>query len=181
MTKYVLLMRGINVGGKNKVSMAALKKSLEDLGYGNVSTLLASGNVVADSSKSAAAIQTEIEKVLPKTFKLDSDLIKVLALSKAKFKSMLASKPKGFGEQASKYHSDAIFLMGLTPAKAFAVFDPKEGIDEVWRGKAMIFHQRLSAKRTKSRLSKIVASPLYKSMTVRSWQTTEKLLALLDA
>jgi uncharacterized protein (DUF1697 family) len=179
--RYVVLLRGINVGGKNKLSMAALKKALAELGYENVSTLLASGNVVLESSKSAGAIEAEIEKVLPRQFKLDTELIRVLVLTKARFKTMLASKPKGFGEQPGKYHSDAIFLMGIKPAEAAKAFDPREGVDEMWRGKGVIYHQRLSAKRTKTRLSKVMGSPTYKSMTIRSWQTTEKLLKMVEA
>ena len=60
-----------------------------------------------------------------------------------------------------------------------SVFDPREGVDKVWPGNGVIYLQRLSALRTKSRLSKIMASPLYKSMTVRSWSTTIKLLDIL--
>jgi uncharacterized protein (DUF1697 family) len=179
--RYIILLRGINVGGKNKLSMAALKQCLEELGYTNVSTYIASGNVVLDSKKSASAIETEIEKILPKKFKLDSDLIKVLALGKAKFKAMLADKPKGFGEQPGKYHSDAIFLMSGKVAEAMTAFDPREGVDVVWPGKGLIYHQRLSAERTKTRLNKVMSTPFYKSMTIRNWATTQKLLEMLDA
>jgi uncharacterized protein (DUF1697 family) len=44
----------------------------------------------------------------------------------------------------------------------------------------VVYSQRLSAQRTKSRLSKIVGTVPYKSMTIRSWQTTQKLLAMLE-
>lgn len=179
MATYIVLVRGINVGGKNKVSMATLKTCLEELGYSNVSTYISSGNVILESSKSAKVIQSQIEKVLPETFKLDDELIKVLVLSRKQFQAVVDNKPKGFGDQPDKYYSDAIFLMGIPAAKAITVFDPREGVDEVWQGKGVIYSQRLGAQRTKSRLSKIVASPLYKSMTIRSWNTTTKLLALL--
>jgi uncharacterized protein (DUF1697 family) len=178
--RYVVLLRGINVGGKNKLSMAALRECLEDLGYSNVSTHINSGNVVLDSSRSASAIETEIEKVLPRKFKLDSDLIKVLALPAAKFRTMVGNKPDGFGEQPGKFHSDAIFLMGGKVAEVMEAFSPREGVDQVWPGKGVIYHQRLSAQRTKSRLSKIMATPFYKSMTIRNWATTSKLLELLE-
>ncbi|MEO6394943.1 MAG: DUF1697 domain-containing protein [Devosia sp.] len=180
MPRYVVLLRGINVGGKNKVSMAALKQCVEGLGCSRVSTLLASGNIVLDSTKNAAALQGQIEKALPQSFKLDSELIRVLVLSRAKFRAMVIAKPHGFGEQPNKYHSDAIFLMGIAASKTMKVFDPREGIDVVWPGKGVIYSQRLSAKRTKSRLSRIVADPAYKSMTIRSWQTTLKLFEMLD-
>lgn len=51
MKSYIVLLRGINVGGKNKVSMAALKLCLEGLGFVNVTTYIASGNVLLDTDK----------------------------------------------------------------------------------------------------------------------------------
>jgi uncharacterized protein (DUF1697 family) len=179
--RYVVLLRGINVGGKNKLSMTALKACLEELGCENVATYIQSGNVVLDSSKSAKALAAEIEKVLPRKFKLDSELIKVLALSKAAFKAVVSKRPKGFGDEPGKYHSDAIFPMeGLTLKTALAVFDPREGVDELWAGRGVIYHRRLSAKRTQTRLNKMMASPAYKSMTIRNWATTLKLLEMVD-
>ena len=71
--------------------------------------------------------------------------------------------------------------MGISPAKAMQVFDPRPGVDEVWPGKGVIYSQRLSAERTKSRLGKIVGTPPYQSMTIRSWQTTLALLERMEA
>ena len=65
MKTYVVLIRGINVGGKNKVPMAALKKCLEELGFSNVSTYIASGNVILESDKRADEIKAQIEAALP--------------------------------------------------------------------------------------------------------------------
>ena len=50
-TSYLVLLRGINVGGKNKVSMAELKKCLEELEFSDVSTFIVSGNVVLTSDR----------------------------------------------------------------------------------------------------------------------------------
>lgn len=179
MNTYVILLRGINVGGKNKVSMAALRKCLEEFGYSDVSTYIASGNVILRSNKRAEEVQAQIEKVLPERFGLDDELIKALVLTVGKLQSVVDGKPVGFGEHPDTYHSDAIFLMGIDPEQAMSVFAPREGVDEVWPGEDVIYSQRLSAQRTKSRLNKIMASPLYKSMTIRSWSTTVKLLDLL--
>jgi len=180
MTKYVALLRGINVGGKNKVPMAGLRKCLEELGFSNVSTYIASGNVILESDKRPDEIKAQIEQALPKRFKLDTELIKVLVLSRKQLQAVINNKPEGFGEQPAKYHSDAIFLMGIDAAQAMPVFDPREGVDKVWPGEGVIYSQRLSSQRTKSRLSKIVATPAYKSMTIRSWNTTTKLLKILE-
>lgn len=180
-TTYLALLRGINVGGKNKVPMAGLKTLLEEIGLEDVSTYIASGNAMFRSKLAASTIARRIEEGLTSTFKLDDELVKVLVLSHAELKAVVDKRPKGFGDEPDTYHSDAIFLMGIDRDEAFAVFKPRDGVDKVWPGEGMIYSQRLSAERTKSRLSKIMESPLYKSMTIRSWQTTQKLLELLEA
>ena len=179
MNTYVILMRGINVGGKNKVPMAGLRECLEDLGFSNVSTYIASGNVIAESDKSVDKIQAQVEQALPKCFKLDAELVKVLVLSRRQLQAVVDNKPKGFGDSPEKYHSDAIFLMGIDVAQAMPVFSPREGVDRVWPGDGVVYSERLSSQRTKSRLSKIVGTPVYRSMTIRSWNTTTKLLEIL--
>jgi len=179
MDTYVILLRGINVGGKNKVPMADLRDCLEELGFSSVSTYIASGNVILESNKRAGEIKAQIEEALPECFELDDDLVKVLVLTRDQFRAVIENKPEGFGEQPEKYHSDAIFLMDIDVAQALPAFNPREGVDQIWPGDGVIYSQRLSAQRSKSRLSKIAASPAYKSMTIRSWSTTMKLLEML--
>jgi uncharacterized protein (DUF1697 family) len=180
LTGYLVLLRGINVGGKNKVPMAALKELLEGMGYSNVSTYIASGNVILNSDRPAKEIKREIEEALPKAFRLDSDLISVLVLTRAQLRAVVDKKPKGFGEQPELYHSDAIFLIGIDAADVMDAFDPRPGVDQVWPGKGVIYSQRLSAERTRSRLNKALSTPAYKSMTIRSWTTTQALLERMD-
>jgi uncharacterized protein (DUF1697 family) len=180
MTRYLVLLRGINVGGRNKVPMAALRELLESRGHTKVSTYIASGNVILSSDQSAAAIKRELEEALPKTFKLDSELIAVLVLTRAQLRAVVRNRPKGFGDEPDTYNSDAVFLMGIDPPAAMQVFDPRPGVDQVWPGNGVIYSQRLSAERTKSRLSKIVGTPVYKSMTIRSWATTIALLEHME-
>lgn len=180
MKTYIILVRSINVGGKNKVPMADLRKCLEELGFSNVSTYIASGNVILKSDKHADEIKAQIEEALPKSFKLDNELVKVLVLTRKQFQAVIDNKPEGFGEQPEKYHSDVIFLMGITSEEALPVFAPREGVDRIWPGDGVIYSQRLSVQRTKSRLNKIMATPVYKSMTIRNWNTTTALLKLLE-
>ncbi len=178
---YIILIRGINVGGKNKVSMARLRKCMEELGFTGVTTYIASGNVIVRSDKSAKEIKVLVEKVLPTKFKLDSALIKVLVLTHKQLHDVFTRKPKGFGSEPKKYYSDAIFLIDISLKKALTVFDPREGVDTIWPGTGVIYSQRLGSKRAQSRLSKIVGTSAYKSMTIRSWSTTTKLLKILEA
>lgn len=180
MNTYLTLIRGINVGGINKVPMAGLRKCLEELGFSNVSTYIASGNVILESDQRSDEIKARIEDAPPKNFKLDSELIKVLVLSRKQLQNVIDNKPGGFGEHPEKYHSDAIFLMGIDSARGMPVFNPREGVDKIWPGDGVIYSQRLSSERTRSRLSKIVGTPAYKSMTIRNWNTATKLLKILE-
>jgi uncharacterized protein (DUF1697 family) len=179
MTKYVVLLRGINVGGKNPVPMARLRGVLEELGYADIVTYIASGNVILRSERGPDRIRRELEAALPTAFTLHSELVAVLVLSATQLRAVVENRPKGFGDEPGRYHSDAIFLMGIDTSAAMAAFDPRPGVDTVWSGDGVIYSQRLSAERTKSRLSRIVASPMYQSMTIRSWATTTKLAELV--
>jgi uncharacterized protein (DUF1697 family) len=179
MNTYLILLRGINVGGKNKMPMASLKIFLGELGCTNVLTYIQSGNVILQSKLAVKTLSKKIEEGLPKKFKLNSSIIKVLILTSKELQEIVDHRPNGFGNQPEKYHSDVIFLMGIEPATAMSVFNPREGVDKIWPGSGVIYSQRLSALRTQSRLSKIVGTSAYQSMTIRNWNTTTKLLELL--
>ena len=179
MTAYLVLLRGINVGGRNKVPMARLRATLEDLGFEDVSTYIASGNVLLDSDLSRTKVAETIEAALPKAFKLDAELVRVAVISADALEAVVKGRPKGFGSERSKYHSDAVFLLGIDAAEAMTAFSPREGVDTIWPGDGVIYSRRLSAERTKSRLNRIMSSKHYASMTIRSWQTTEALHELM--
>ena len=178
-SRYLVLLRGVNVGGKNRVPMAALRERLDADGFTDVSTYIASGNVILTSDRRPEQIKAHIERTLPVAFDLHDELVKVLVLSRAQIDAIVANKPKGFGDDPGMYHSDAIFLIDIDADEAIKVFDPREGVDRVWPGAGVIYSQRASALRTKSRLGKIVGTPAYRSMTIRSWQTTLALHGLM--
>jgi uncharacterized protein (DUF1697 family) len=177
---YLALFRGVNVGGKNKLSMAELKICLGDLGLKNVTTYINSGNALFESDESAEKIARTIEATLVKKFRFDSELIKVLVLSKNKLAEIVSEAPEGFGQQTDIYYSDVAFLIDVKAKEAFDAFELNPEVDAMWLGKGVVYYRRLGAKRTKSRLSKVIGKPVYKSMTIRSWNTTAKLFALLS-
>lgn len=178
MNTFIVLFRGINVGGKNKISMVELKVCLRELGFEQVTTYINSGNVILKSSLMINEIRAKVEEILPQRFQLDSELISVLVLTFEQLRLVVENKPYGFGEQPDKFHCDVLFLIGVDADEAMKVFDPREGVDTIWPGEGVVYSQRLSALRTKSRLSKIMGTPVYKSMTIRNWNTTTKLLEL---
>lgn len=176
---YLVLLRGINVGGKNRVPMAQLRRMLTELGFTDVSTYIASGNVILRSDRAPADVKARIEAALPRTFELDADHVEVVVLDRRQLEAIVEDRPEGFGERPDLYHSDAIFLSGIDATEAMAVFDAREGVDRVWPGDGVIYSQRVSALRTKSRLSRIAGTAAYASMTIRSWTTTTALLELM--
>jgi len=178
MTRYLVLLRGINVGGRNPVPMARLREVLEELRYADVLTYIASGNVILRSTRGPDRIKREIEAALPTAFTLHSEIVAVLVLTAAELRAVVDNRPKGFGDEPDRYHSDVVFLMGIDATAAMAAFDPRPDVDTVWPGDGVIYSQRVSAERTRSRLSRIVASPMYQSMTIRSWATTTRLADL---
>jgi len=64
MALVVALLRGVNVGGNRKLSMAELRATLATAGYGEVRTHLQSGNVILDSAKKPATLERELEQLL---------------------------------------------------------------------------------------------------------------------
>ncbi|WP_436493055.1 DUF1697 domain-containing protein [Actinokineospora sp. HUAS TT18] len=70
MTGFVALLRGVNVGGNKKIAMADLRELLADLGFGEVKTLLQSGNAVFSGKGTPASIGKKIEKALDDGFGL---------------------------------------------------------------------------------------------------------------
>ena len=177
-SRYLALLRGINVGGKNPVPMAALRSTMEDGGYEGVRTYIASGNVLFETDRPAKGLEDHIEGLLEARFGVP---LVVVVRSERQLRAVVSKAPTGFGSEPTKYHSDALFLKApLTPAKAMGVVSLKEGVDDAWPGTGVLYFRRLSAKRTASRMGRIVGTPEYQLMTIRSWQTVMKLHLLLD-
>jgi uncharacterized protein (DUF1697 family) len=176
--QYVALLRGINVGGRHKVAMADLRTAFEDGGYEAVRTYIQSGNVVFESSATRKSLEDDIERVLETRFSIP---LVVVVRSHDQLRNVVDQAPNGFGAEPDTYYSDVIFLKGpLTAKQAMRVVALHEGVDQAWPGTGVLYFSRLSSLRTKSRMSSIVGTPEYQLMTIRSWSTTTKLLALLD-
>jgi uncharacterized protein (DUF1697 family) len=178
-TSYVTLLRGINVGGNNLIKMAALRECFERNGFDDVSTYIASGNVLFRSrAADVKRLTRKIERMLSGDFPYDA---KVVVISHDQLRAIVERAPKGFGSEPGKYLSDVIYLRPpLSSAEAMSEVDTREGVDEAAAGDGVLYFSRLKAKASGSRLSKIAASPIYQELTIRSWSTTTKLLGKLD-
>jgi len=180
MTQYVALLRGINVGGGNIIKMADLKACFEEHDFTNVKTFIQSGNVLFESAaKDRRMLTVQIETMLAKRFSYKA---RVILRSHDELAQIVEGAPKGFGTEPAKYRSYVLFLKEpLRAAEALKLIPLKDGVDKAWAGPSdVIFHQRVEAKATQSYLNKLVAMPIYQEMTIRNWNTTTKLLALME-
>jgi uncharacterized protein (DUF1697 family) len=133
MTRYVTLLRGINVGGKNPIKMADLKACFERRGFEDVATYIQSGNVLFGSRDSGIASLTErIERMLAASFDYEAS---VVVRSRAQMQAIVAEAPEGFGGDPVKHRSDVVFLKPpLTPKAAIGEVSTGEGVDRAWVG-----------------------------------------------
>jgi uncharacterized protein (DUF1697 family) len=179
MTQYVALLRGINVGGRNLIKMPALKACFDDLGFRDVATYIQSGNVLFVSGESGRAELTRrIEEALAATFDYQAS---VVLRSRRQMRSIVARAPGGFGAHPTEYRYDVIFLkepLGA-PAAMKSVLT-REGVDDVQAGAGVLYFSRLISKASQSQLNRLVSLPLYKRITIRNWNTTTKLLRMME-
>jgi uncharacterized protein (DUF1697 family) len=179
MPRYVALLRGINVGGKNLIKMADLKACLEDRGLENVATYIQSGNVVFGSDATSITELTDrIEGVLAATFGYEAS---VVLRSRRQMRAIVDRAPTGFGNDPARYRYDVIFLKApLTARAARRSVYTREGVDRANVGPGVLYFSRLTSRASQSQLGRIVSTPAYRNMTIRNWNTTTKLTRMLD-
>jgi uncharacterized protein (DUF1697 family) len=178
LTRYVALLRGINVGGKNMIRMPALRACFEEQGFGDVATYIASGNVLFSASAGARALTRGIEETLAATFGYPASIV---LRSRKQMQEVVEGAPQGFGARPKEYRYDVWFLKEpLSADEAVESVPTREGVDRIWGGGGVLYVSRLAARAAESRVTRVIGKPIYQSLTIRNWNTTTKLLALLE-
>ncbi|MFI5841959.1 DUF1697 domain-containing protein [Catenuloplanes sp. NPDC051500] len=177
MNRYVLLLRGINVGRNRRIGMADLRELLTAEGHTNVATLLQSGNVVLDSDLPRAELGPSAEKAIEKRFGLSVD---VIVRDRADLAALVAENPfADVAADGSRFTVSFLAAPLTTPVtELLAGVDPLDDLfaarDEeiyVWCPHGLSNSPVITA------LSRIKNQP---AATVRNWNTVQKLLAMLD-
>jgi uncharacterized protein (DUF1697 family) len=176
--RYVALLRGINVGGRNKISMADLREVFTDAGFGNVSTYIQSGNVAFEFGGARTKLESRIEALL--TELLETPPV-VVVRSHRELGSVVVDAPAEFVGRTEGHHRDVVFLKPpLTPDRAMGTVALRDGVDDAWPGPGVVYFSRLIAEKAKSKMNRIVGTPEYRLMTIRNWATTTHMLTVLD-
>lgn len=177
-TQYLALLRGINVGGNNVIKMVDLKTCFEYMGFTDVTTYIQSGNVLFSSEvQDKRKLTQEIEHVLSERFNYQS---LVVVLSYGQLENTVKKAPENFGSNHAEYRYDVLFLKEpLKSEEAIKNIRLREGVDQAYQGKEVLYTSKLISKAGKSYLTKIVSHPMYQSLTIRNWNTTLNLLVLM--
>ena len=178
-SRYLALLRGINVGGKNVIRKEDLKQCFEDMGFCNVRTYIQSGNILFVSETATAGELTElVEQGLSKRFSYDAQAI---VLSHRKYKSAVNAAPPNWGKDESCKHNALFTLKGFTPKKVLSQLSPpKVAIETVTTGLGVIFWSLSKQQQTKTTYMKLTKEPAYQQVTIRNHNTTLKLLEMLE-
>lgn len=174
--KYVILLRGINVGGNNRVEMARLKSLLENIGYTNVVTYINSGNAIFDSKSAPDAVT--IQQSLKKEFGFD---IPTLVIAGKDIVRIAEAIPAEWSNDYADQKSDVLYLFeeANTP-KVLDIIGGKPEIETFIYIDGAVLTNISRKHQSKGSLQKIVGTKLYKQITIRNSRTARKLAELVS-
>jgi uncharacterized protein (DUF1697 family) len=176
-TRHIALLRGINVGGKNKISMIDLKRLFGEAGAENVSTFIQSGNVLFDlepsrlhefEQRAMALIDAHLGKPIPLVFR-----------SGASFQLALTENPF-LTESESVDNLFVMFLQSLPSAEQIAVLDPNRSPGDEFQVAGQNVYLRLVTGAADTKLTNAYFDSKLKTVsTIRNWRTVQELARLL--
>jgi uncharacterized protein (DUF1697 family) len=178
MQTIVVLLRGINVGGRNKIAMKDLQRTFADLGFARPTTFIQSGNVVAGSRRAnGPALVRTIERGLSDAFGYQA---RVVVLNLDQMRTVVRQIPKDWDVDDPSMRYNVIFTTAaITPKELEKRVSPKPEIEAVKAGTFALYWSAPFATATRTAMVKLSAHPDYGELTIRNLRTTQKLLDLM--
>lgn len=178
--RYVCLLRGINVGGNNKVAMSDLRACFEVLGMRHISTYINSGNVLFSSGNhSVADLIAGIEPALKSRFAMD---LRVTVVPYDVLAKAIATAPTGWGTDTTRKHNLLFVRPPATAADVMAgIGTPNSNLESVVPGDGVVFWSASLEQFGRTASSKLAGKPVYQQVTVRNYNTSIALLHRLQA
>jgi uncharacterized protein (DUF1697 family) len=174
----LVLLRGINVGGRNKIGMTDLRDAFLEMGFFDPRTYIQSGNVVmgsrrANSPKTVAAIERELSEV----FGYEA---RVVVRDLPQMRTVVRQIPKDWNVDDPSMRYNVIFTSHkLTPKQLLARVKPKPDIETATAGSQALYWSAPFATASRTTMVKLSAHPAYPEVTIRNLRTTRKLLELM--
>lgn len=137
--KYIVLLRGINISGKNKIPMPILKSILQEHGFGNVTTYLNSGNIILDSNiENKSALSQKIFDIIKENFSLE---IPNFITTDFELAEVIGNSPSWWNTEDKSIYNNLIFIMPpMTYKDVFAAAgEPSENTDKIKEYKNYIY------------------------------------------
>jgi uncharacterized protein (DUF1697 family) len=179
MATFIALLRAVNVGGTGRLPMKDLKDACEDAGLQKVSTYIASGNVVFDSDKSAAAVKSLLTDLLRKRFGLTRN--HVLIRTPERLARVVARNPFADAAAGRPNMLMITFLDGLPHAGAAAALAAFEGLERMHLDGDHLYVDYAQGV-ARSRLTPAFLDRALKvAATARNWNTANTLLKMARA
>ncbi|MGG3467673.1 DUF1697 domain-containing protein [Neobacillus pocheonensis] len=177
MAIYIALLRGINVGGHNKIKMADLKSLLEDMGLHKVKTYIQSGNVLFESSETVESLSRQLEEEIQKTFGFP---VPVILRTASEYERIIQDCPYST-ETLKEGESIQIAFLGGEPSHEGInhLQNFESGRDEckvIGKEVYLFFCQSIRDSKLATQLPKLGVPA-----TVRNWNTVMKLDTLAKA
>ena len=179
MKRYIALLRGINISGKNKVPMAELRKCFETLDFMEVKTCLNSGNVIFSCKDTdAAELVNRIERMIQHLFSLN---IPVFVIPQEELADILRHAPDWWGTENQEIYDNLIFI--LPPATFPDIYHeigaPKEGLEQIQEYHSVVFwsFSRKDYQKT-NWWPKTASVPLGSKLTIRTANTIRKIVKM---
>lgn len=179
MKRYIALLRGINISGKNKIAMSELKKGFAELGFAEVTTYLNSGNVIFSSDvDDKSVLSNKIKAMIKDRFDLE---IPVFIVWQENLKELLANAPDWWGDDNKEIYDNLIFIM--PPVSYEEIYDeignPKAEYEKVYNYKNVIFwsFSRKDYQKT-NWWSKTASSNISDQITIRTANTVRKIAGM---
>jgi len=170
MTRYIVLLRGINVSGKNKLPMQDLRELLIELGYQNVQTYIQSGNVLLDSEKKKSIIEDEIKEAIQHRFGYD---VPVIARTMEGLKRAITDNPYPIDNEK------VVALVFLSDAPKITEIEINKAEDDEFMILNDVVYLYCPNGFGRSKLTiNAFERKLNVTATSRNWRTTNKLLEL---
>lgn len=176
LNRYIALLRGINISGKNKISMADLKKSFELFGFTSVKTYLNSGNVIFSTYETnVKELIKRIEDMIQKEFGLD---IPIFVILQSDLLDILSHAPNWWGSDNKEIYDNLIFIM--PPASFKDVYDeigePKAELEQIENYRDAIFWSfKLKFYQKTNWWSKTINAKISNKITIRTANTACKI------